>query len=67
MSTDLRFAKHRLPSGLHVAEQGPADGRAVLMLHGYSDSWVSYSRILPLLPTNWHVIVPDQRGHGDSD
>lgn len=69
MSADLRFAKHRLPSGfgLHVAEHGPEDGRAVLMLHGYSDSWVSYSRILPLLPADWHVIVPDQRGHGDSD
>jgi pimeloyl-ACP methyl ester carboxylesterase len=69
MSADLRFAKYRLPSGLglHVAEQGPEDGQAVLMLHGYSDSWVSYSRILPLLPADWHVIVPDQRGHGDSD
>ena len=69
MSADLRFAKYRLPSGLglHVAEQGPEDGRAVLLLHGYSDSWVSYSRILPLLPADWHVIVPDQRGHGDSD
>jgi pimeloyl-ACP methyl ester carboxylesterase len=69
MSADLRFVKHRLPSGLslHVAEQGPEDGRAVLMLHGYSDSWVSYSRILPLLPADWHVIVPDQRGHGESD
>jgi hypothetical protein len=40
MSADLRFVKHCLPSGLglHVAEQGPENGRAVLMLHGYSDS-----------------------------
>jgi non-heme chloroperoxidase len=69
MSNDLRFAKHRLPSGLglHVAEQGPRNGRVVLMLHGYSDSWFSYSRILPLLPNDWRVIVPDQRGHGESD
>ncbi|MFC4171300.1 alpha/beta fold hydrolase [Microvirga sp. GCM10011540] len=69
MSIDLRFAKYCLPSrlSLHVAEQGPEDGRAVLMLHGYSDSWVSFSRILPLLPADWHVIVPDQRGHGESD
>ncbi|MBM6579861.1 alpha/beta hydrolase [Microvirga sp. BT689] len=69
MPNDLRFAKHRLPSGLglHVAEQGPRTGRAVLMLHGYADSWFSYSRILPLLPKDWHVIVPDQRGHGESD
>jgi pimeloyl-ACP methyl ester carboxylesterase len=69
MSDDLRFAKHRLPSGLclHVAEQGSSDGRAVLMLHGYADSWFSYSRILPLLPPRLRAVVPDQRGHGESD
>ncbi|MBB3021748.1 pimeloyl-ACP methyl ester carboxylesterase [Microvirga lupini] len=69
MSNELRFAKHRLPSGLelHVAEQGPRNGPVVLMLHGYSDSWFSYRRILPLVPHDWHVIAPDQRGHGESD
>lgn len=69
MSNDPRFAKHRLPSGLHlhVAEQGPQKGPVVLMLHGYADSWFSYSRILPLLPKDLRVIVPDQRGHGESD
>ncbi|MBJ6127868.1 alpha/beta fold hydrolase [Microvirga splendida] len=68
MSNELRFARHRLPSSLelHVAEQGPRTGPAVLMLHGYSDSWFSYSRILPLLPPDWHAVVPDQRGHGES-
>jgi non-heme chloroperoxidase len=69
MSDDLRFAKHGLPSGLrlHVAEKGSQDGQAVLMLHGYADSWFSYSRILPLLRGDLRVIVPDQRGHGESD
>jgi non-heme chloroperoxidase len=69
MSGDLRFARYRLPSGLclHVAEFGPQDGQAVLMLHGYADSWFSYSRILPLLPAGLRAIVPDQRGHGESD
>lgn len=38
-----------------------------MMLHGYSDSWFSFSRLLPALPPAWHVVVPDQRGHGDSD
>jgi non-heme chloroperoxidase len=38
----------------------------VLLLHGYSDSSFSFSRILPLLPPDWRVIAPDQRGHGDS-
>jgi pimeloyl-ACP methyl ester carboxylesterase len=48
-------------------EQGPADGQAVLMLHGFGDSWFSYSAVLPLMPSTLRVIVPDQRGHGDSD
>jgi pimeloyl-ACP methyl ester carboxylesterase/tetratricopeptide (TPR) repeat protein len=59
----------RLASGvrLHYAQRGPADGPAVLMLHGYSDSWRSFSRVLPLVPDGLRVILPDQRGHGDSD
>jgi pimeloyl-ACP methyl ester carboxylesterase len=69
VSGDLQFARYRLPSGLglHVAEWGSQDGQAVLMLHGYTDSWFSYSRMLPLLPVELRVIVPDQRGHGGSE
>jgi pimeloyl-ACP methyl ester carboxylesterase len=69
MSGDLRFAKHRLPSGLclNVAEKGLPDGQVILLLHGYADSWFSYSRILPLLPAGVRAVVPDQRGHGKSD
>jgi pimeloyl-ACP methyl ester carboxylesterase len=59
----------RLPNGitLHYAHQGPATGPAVVMLHGYTDSWFSFSRVLPLLPPELRVIALDQRGHGDSD
>ena len=52
---------------LHYVEQGPPTGPAVIMLHGYSDSSFSFSRVLPLLPGSLRVIVPDQRGHGRSD
>ena len=52
---------------LRYLEQGPREGDAVLMLHGISDSSFSFSRVLPLLPHSLRVIVPDQRGHGDSD
>jgi non-heme chloroperoxidase len=45
---------------------GIPGGHPVLLLHGYSDSSYSFSRILPHLPATWFVIVPDQRGHGDS-
>jgi pimeloyl-ACP methyl ester carboxylesterase len=37
------------------------------MLHGYSDSWFSFSEVLPLMPSSFRVIAPSQRGHGDSD
>ncbi|MBD0370219.1 MAG: alpha/beta fold hydrolase [Pyrinomonadaceae bacterium] len=65
----LRFSDVRLKTGvrLRYAEQGDPAGQPVIMLHGYSDSWFSYSRILPLMDAKYHVYVLDQRGHGDSD
>ena len=64
-----RFADARLANGLRLryAGQGEADGPAVLMLHGYTDSWFSFSRLLPLVPKRWRVIAPSHRGHGESD
>jgi pimeloyl-ACP methyl ester carboxylesterase len=52
---------------LRYAEQGMADGPVVMMIHGYTDSSFSYSRVLPLLPSWVRAIVPDLRGHGGSD
>lgn len=65
----LRFADARLSGVLRLRylEQGPPEGDAVLMLHGTGDSSFSFSRALPLLPATLRVLVPDQRGHGDSD
>lgn len=65
----LRFSDVRLKTGvrLRYAEQGDPSGQPVILLHGYSDSWFSYSRILPLMDAKYHIYVPDQRGHGDSD
>ena len=65
----VRYAEARLGDTLRLRylEQGPGEGDAVLMLHGIGDSSFSFSRVLPLLPANLRVIVPDQRGHGDSD
>ncbi|MGH2352885.1 MAG: alpha/beta fold hydrolase [Chloroflexota bacterium] len=65
----LRFATARLETGpqLRYAEQGDPDGEALVLLHGYSDSWFSFSRFLPLLPRSYHAYALDQRGHGDSE
>jgi pimeloyl-ACP methyl ester carboxylesterase len=65
----LNFDTRRLPSGirLRVGTYGEPENPAILWLHGYTDSWFSFSRILPLLPADVQVVVPDQRGHGESD
>lgn len=65
----LELGHRRLPTGvrLHYAARGDTAGPAVILLHGYSDSWFSFSRILPLLPSEYRVYALDQRGHGESD
>lgn len=64
-----RVADARLPTGvrLRYAEQGDTAGHPTVLLHGYSDSWLSYAGVLPLLPESLHVYAPDLRGHGGSD
>src|SRR3712207_3877020 len=52
---------------LHYAERGDQVGEAIVFLHGYSDSWYSFSRVLPLLSLEYHAFALTQRGHGDSD
>ena len=64
-----RFAKVRLATGprLHYAEFGDPDGQAILFLHGWPDSWFTFSRVLELLPEDFRALAIDQRGFGDSD
>ena len=65
----IQFATTPLEPGLrlHYAEQGDLTGEAIVFLHGYSDSWFSFSRVLPLLSPEYHAFALTQRGHGDSD
>ena len=66
---DVEFATAPLTTDvtLHYAEQGDRGGEAIILLHGYSDSWFSFSRVLPLLSPSYHAFALTQRGHGDSD
>ncbi len=52
---------------LHYAETGDCEGQPVIFLHGWPDSWFSFSRVLPLLPAEIRALALDQRGFGDSD
>ena len=66
---NIRLARTPLMTGptLHYAEQGDRSGEAIIFLHGYSDSWFSFSRVLPLLSPEYRAFALTQRGHGDSD
>lgn len=68
-ASKLSLGDARLANGMtiHYATQGPKAGPAAVFLHGYSDSWYSWSRVLPLLRPDLRVVAIDQRGHGDSD
>ena len=56
---------HRIK--LSYVEQGSTSGIPVLLLHGVTDSWHSFERVLPHLPASMRVFALSQRGHGDSD
>jgi non-heme chloroperoxidase len=65
----VEFATTRLATEvtLHYAEKGDREAEAIIFLHGYSDSWFSFSRMLHLLSASYHAFALTQRGHGDSD
>jgi pimeloyl-ACP methyl ester carboxylesterase len=68
-SANPRFADVRLSTGvrLRYLEQGDPAGRPVILLHGLTDSWFSFSRVLPGISKAHRVYALDLRGHGDSD
>jgi pimeloyl-ACP methyl ester carboxylesterase len=56
VSDDVRLAVH---------ERGA--GAPVVLLHAWGETHRSFERLSELLPADWHVVMPDQRGVGDSD
>ncbi|WVZ91498.1 hypothetical protein U9M48_037662 [Paspalum notatum var. saurae] len=52
---------------LHVAERGPADGPAVLLIHGFPELWLSWRhQMAALAARGFRALAPDLRGFGDS-
>lgn len=58
-----------LPDGLRLRylEHGRADGVPVVLLHGITDSEVSFEPLLGRLPPAIRALALTQRGHGESD
>lgn len=48
----------------HVQEAGPADGAAMVLLHGTGASTHSWAGLIPLLAPRWRVVAMDLPGHG---
>lgn len=53
---------------LHLARIGEADGRLVILLHGFPDFWYGWRRQIPaLVEAGFNVLAPDQRGYNISE
>src|SRR5579883_3084125 len=65
----VRFSRHATNGvTLHVAEAGPADGRLVVLLHGFPEFWYGWRhQIDALADAGYRVLIPDQRGYNLSD
>jgi non-heme chloroperoxidase len=59
----------KLKSGitLNYAVQGDPNGPVIVLLHGAGDSWHSFDRVFPLIPSTYRVYAITLRGHGLSD
>jgi len=51
---------------LHYVDWGNPDAPALLLLHGGRDHCRNWDWVAEALRSEWHIIAPDLRGHGDS-
>ena len=50
---------------IHVAAAGPADGPAVMLVHGFPQNWWEWHALIgPLAADGYRVLCPDLRGAG---
>lgn len=53
---------------LHVVQDGPEDGRLILLLHGFPEFWYGWRhQISALADRGYRVWAPDQRGYNLSE
>jgi pimeloyl-ACP methyl ester carboxylesterase len=50
---------------IHVADAGPANGPAVMLVHGFPQNWWQWQELIgPLAADGYRVLCPDLRGAG---
>jgi pimeloyl-ACP methyl ester carboxylesterase len=52
---------------MNVALAGPEAAPPVILLHGFPESHRTWRELVPLLSDQLRLVMPDQRGFGDSD
>jgi pimeloyl-ACP methyl ester carboxylesterase len=62
--TSHTFISQRLP--LHYLDWGNDGAPPLILMHGGKDHCRTWDWVAQELSKEWHVIVPDLRGHGDS-
>ncbi|HVF37008.1 MAG TPA: alpha/beta hydrolase [Sphingomicrobium sp.] len=69
MTGELLQIRLNLPTGIamNIALAGPEDAPPVILLHGFPESHRTWRGLAPLLSDGLRLIMPDQRGFGDSD
>ena len=48
-------------------EWGAADAEPIVLVHGFSSTAEAWARVGEALASEYHVVAPDLRGHGESD
>jgi pimeloyl-ACP methyl ester carboxylesterase len=62
--TTIRTSRLRF----HAIEAGPANGRLLVLLHGFPEFWYAWRNYIDeFADLGFHVVVPDQRGYNLSD
>lgn len=53
---------------LHYVTAGPRKGKAIVLLHGWPQTWYEWHKVIPkLTASGYRAIAPDMRGFGESD
>ena len=67
MTLDQRRLPLSTGIALNVALAGPEGAPPVILLHGFPESHRTWRGLAPLLADRLRLVMPDQRGFGDSD
>ncbi len=62
------FEKLKVPGdGVELSVHRGGEGPPLVLLHGYPENHLCWSRVAPELAQHFQVLIPDLRGYGDSD